>query len=353
MLIALALSLAIAAGFFGWQQSRRVPEARKAPVDRTAVPVRVVLAATGSVRDSFAVVGSSNAWRDVDILAEGSGIVRSVTAEVGQVKRAGRPLLKIDDEVAASALRKAKVNRELALRDFERYEALRREGAVSLSSYEAMKLKYEDAAADLVAARRRFDDTSVKAPFTGIVTSRPAEVGDLVQPGMTVANMIDLSKVRIRAAVPEKQVGQIAEGMNVRVTTDVWPGRVFPAKVLSVSAKSSREHTYEVEAVMANPAGTPFRAGMFVRAAFVAPASRAALLIPRQSLVGSLRAPEAFVVSGRTARLRKLAVGSEYGGMLEVLGGIAAGDSVVVNGQHELADGTRVRVADDVFRNQR
>lgn len=353
MLIAMALLLAIAAGLLALQQPRRVPEVRKAAVDQAAVPVRVVLAATGSVRDSFAVVGTGNAWRDVDILAEGSGIVRSVTAEVGQVKRAGQQLLKIDDEVATSALRKARVNRELAVRDFERYEALRREGAVSLSSFEAMKLKHEDAEADLVAARRRFDDTSVKAPFTGTVTSRPAEVGDLVQPGMKVANMVDLSKVRIRAAVPEKQVGQIADGMNVRVTTDVWPGRVFSAKVVSVSAKSSREHTYEVEAVMANPAGTPFRAGMFVRAAFVAPASREALLIPRQSLVGSLRAPEAFVISGGVARLRKLAVGSEYGGMLEVLGGIAAGDSVVVNGQNELADGTRVRVADDAFRNGR
>lgn len=353
MIAALALSLATAAGFWALQQARRTPEMPRHAVDQAAVPVRVAIASRASVRDSFSVVGVSNAWRDVDVLAEGSGTVRSVAAEVGQVRHAGQSLLKIDDEVAASALRKARVNRELALRDFGRYEALHREGAVPLSSYEAMRLKLEDAEADLVAARRRFDDTWVKAPFTGTVTSRPAEVGDLLQPGMKVANMVDLSKIRIKAAVPEKQVGQIVEGMPVRVTTDVWPGRVFSAKVLSVSAKSSREHTYEVEAVMANPTGTPFRAGMFVKAAFVAPASREALLIPRQSLVGSIRAPEAFVVSRGSARLRKLAVGGEHGGMLEVVAGIAAGDSVVVNGQNELADGMRIRHADNAFRNGR
>ncbi len=310
----------------------------------TKVPVSVAPASKGAVRDSFAVVGVSDAWRDVDILSETSGIVRAVSSEVGQKKAAGETLLKVDDEIAASGLRKARVNRELAMRDFERYRNLETEGAVSVTSYEARKLKLEDAEADLVAAQRRYRDTAIKAPVTGTVTSRLVDVGALVQPGMKVANMVDLSRVRIKSSVPEKQVPLLSEGMAVQVTTDLYPGTVFHAAISSISAKSSRDHTYQVESIMENPKGTPFRAGMFARTAFVGGTVRHSLLIPRQALVGSIRNPEVFVVNRGVVHLVRLVVGAEPGTSIEVLQGLNSGDIVVVSGQNELGDGSQVTI---------
>ena len=335
--------VAVASAF--WLFQRKPTDKEKGSRDfMTKVPVSVSVVSKASVRDSFAVVGISDAWRDVDILSETSGIVRVVSSEVGQKMSAGETLLKIDDEVAASALRKAMVNRQLAKRDFERYSNLQREGAVAVSSYEAMNLKLEDAEADLVVARRRYRDTAIKAPIAGTVTSRTVEVGELVQPGMKVANMVDLSKIRIRSEIPEKQVSRLAEGMPVQVTTDVWPGRVFRASIATISAKSMRGHTYEVETIMENPKETPFRAGMFARTAFVGSQPHDAVLIPRQALVGSVRNPEVYVVIHGQARRTRLAVGSESGNRLEVLQGLRPGDVVVVSGQNELDDGSPVSV---------
>ncbi|HWQ26461.1 MAG TPA: efflux RND transporter periplasmic adaptor subunit, partial [Chlorobaculum sp.] len=166
----------------------------------------------------------------------------------------------------------------------------------------------------------------------------------LLQPGTKVAGMVDLSKVRIKSAVPEKQVSRLSEGSPVLVTTDVYPGRVFHGTISTVSAKSYRDHTYQVEIIMDNPKDTPFRAGMFARTAFVAGTMREALIIPRQALVGSVRSPEVFVVSKGIARLRKVAVGQELGGNLEVIQGVAPGDSVIVSGQNELSDGLPIIV---------
>ncbi|TNJ40361.1 efflux RND transporter periplasmic adaptor subunit [Chlorobaculum thiosulfatiphilum] len=347
-IIAVALFVAVSAvAFLALQRKPETatPVRASQPSATTAIAVSVEPAAVASVRDSLSLVALVEAWRDVDLHAETSGIVRSVSSEVGQKMAAGQPLFKVDDEVAASALRKARVNRELARRDFERYSSLLKEGAVAASSAEAMRLKLEDAEADLVSARRRVEDTAIKAPFAGVVTSRLVEVGDLVQPGMKVANMVDLSKLKIVSSLPEKQVSLIAEGMPVQVTTDVWPGKEFLAKVLSVSAKSSRDHTYRVESVMENPKETPFRAGMFARSAFVGGSSREALLIPRRALTGSIAAPEVFVVSGGRARLKKIVAGGEYGTRVEVLQGLAAGDRVVVSGQSDLDDGSPVTVS--------
>ena len=343
MATVVALIASIAGGFWFFQHQPRQQGQRERQFT-TKIPVTVSTVGKGTVRDSFALVGISKAWRDVDILSETSGVVRSVSSEVGQRKAAGSVLLKVDDEVAASALRKATVNRELANRDFERYRNLQQEGAVAVSSYEAMRLKLEDAEADLTAARRRHSDTAIKAPIDGTVTSRLVEIGNLVQPGMKVANMVDLSRVKIVVSVPEKQVHLISEGMPVQVTSDVWPGKVFSAAVTSISARSSKEHTYQVEAVMDNPKQTPFRSGMFARAAFVGKETRQSLLIPRRALVGSLGTPEVFVVRQGVARLVKLVAGAEQGSGLEVLQGLQQGDQVVVSGQNELADGSAVTV---------
>ena len=346
-IIAVVLLAVVAAAAFLALSRKPEPAkpARESQPSSMAIAVSVEAASVAPVRDSLSVVALVEAWRDVDIHAETSGIVRSVSSEVGQKKAAGQPLLKVDDEVAASALRKARVNRELARRDFERFSSLLKEGAVAVSSSEAMRLKLEDAEADLVAARRRAEDTAIKAPFAGVVTARLVEVGDLVQPGMKVANMVDLSKLKIVSSIPEKQVASIIEGMPVQVTTDVWPGKVFRAKVQSVSAKSSRDHTYRVESVMDNPKETPLRAGMFARTAFVGSSSRQALLIPRRVLTGSIANPEVFVVTGGRARLKKIVAGGEYGSSIEVLQGLAAGERVVVSGQSDLDDGAAVTVA--------
>ena len=343
MMMVVALIAAIASGFWLFQQRPHKQEQRKREFT-TSVPVTVAAVGKGAVRDSFSVVGVSDAYRDVDILSETSGIVRTVSAEVGQMKPAGAVLLKVDDEVAASGLRKAEVNREIASRDFERYRNLQQEGAVALSSYESKHMKLADAEADLVAARRRLHDTAIKAPIAGTVTSRLVESGDLVQPGMKVANMVDLSRVRIRTSVPEKQVPLLSEGMPVQVTSDVFPGRVFRAVITTISAKSSKDHTYQVEAVMDNPKDAPFRAGMFARTAFVGGTTRQSLLIPRQALIGSLGTPEVYVVTKGQARKVRLVVGTESGNRLEILQGLSQGDLVVISGQNELGDGSAVTV---------
>jgi len=341
LIVPLMIVIAAAFWFFQQQKGRSKPEKAEFQV---RVPVSISLVDKASIRDSFAVVGVSEAFRDVEVYSEVAGLVRKVTAEVGQKKNAGAVLLKVDDELQASAWRKARAAHEQAKLDLRRYGNLHREGAVALSSFEGAKLRFEDAEAEMIAARRRYQDTGIKSPIAGTVTSRLVDVGEMVQPGMKVANVVDVSKVRIKVAVPEKLVVRLAEGEEVRVTTDVYPGRTFQGAVSTISGKAARDHTYEVEVVMDNPAETPFRAGMFTRIAFVDRTLREALILPRQALVGSIREPKVFLVRNGKATLRTIVVGQELQNTLEVLEGLAPGDSVVTSGQNELGEGTPVSV---------
>ncbi|ABL65091.1 efflux transporter, RND family, MFP subunit [Chlorobium phaeobacteroides DSM 266] len=337
------LLLAVVSLLFWWMQSGHKSDKMESGYSGN-FPVMAEIVRVASVRDSFGVTGSVQALRDVEVFSETSGIVRKAYVEVGEKKQAGAVLFQVDDELQASAERKARLACIQAKRDYERYANLYQEGAVALGSVEPLKLKLDDAEADLITAGRKYRDTKIKMPVSGTVTARFVEEGEMVQPGVKVANVVDLSQLKIRFYLSEKQVLMVSSGSLIKITSDLYPGRIFAATLFSLSGKAGRDHTFEAEARMENPQATPFRSGMFVRVSASGAAERQSVVIPRAALAGSILNPQVFVVNLGTARVRNIVAGSSYGTSIEVLSGLVPGDSVVTSGQNELHDGMQVSV---------
>ncbi|NTW11079.1 MAG: efflux RND transporter periplasmic adaptor subunit, partial [Chlorobiaceae bacterium] len=225
------------------------PREKEKTLDRKyfdRIPVSVVSATKAAVRDSFSTVGTVEAFREADIFSESEGIVRTVSADPGERKMSGEGLFSVDNELQAALLKKANAHYRQATRDFERYKNLHAEGAVSLSSFETVQLQREEAQADYIAANRRYGDTRIKAPFSGVVTSRFVEQGELVRPGMKVAHMLDLSKVKIVIYVPERQIMKFSEGALLSVTSDLFPKERFSGKVSAVSEGADFRSDYRI-----------------------------------------------------------------------------------------------------------
>ncbi|NTW82866.1 MAG: efflux RND transporter periplasmic adaptor subunit [Chlorobiaceae bacterium] len=323
------------------------PRVKQTTIDRKyfdRIPVSVDPVSKAAIRDSFSTVGTVQAFREADIFSESEGLVRTVAAAPGDRKEASEALFTIDNELQAALLRKAEARYKQADRDFERYKNLHAEGAVSLSSFEAVQLQREEAQADFTAASRKYSNTRIKAPFSGVVTSRFVEQGELVHEGTKVAHMLDLSKVKIIIFVPERQIMKFQEGTALSVTSDIYPKEQFSGKVNAVSDKAGRDHTYRVEVVMENPSGSRFRSGMFARVIHDGGSERQALLVPRTALVSGIRNPEVFIVHNGKAWLKPLVAGLELQQQIEVVEGLSAADSVVVSGQGELQNGSAVVV---------
>lgn len=315
-------------------------------VDKVAdrIPVSVAEVTKTAVRDSFSLVGTVEAFREADIFSESGGLVRHVSAEPGVSKKAGEALFVLDDELAAARHRKADAHYRQSKRDAERYKNLYSEGAVALSAFETAQLQFEEAEAEFIAATRKFADTKVKAPFSGVVTARFVEQGELVQEGKRVAQMVDMSKVKVIIFVPEREIIKFVPGTLLRVTSDLYPGQIFSGRVTTASDKAGRDHTFRVEVVMQNSAKELFRSGMFARVLYTGSGDRQVLVVPRVALVSGIRRPELFVVRNGKAVLKSFVAGVELEKFLEVLGGLSAGDSVVISGQNELHDGSDVVV---------
>ncbi|TLU84249.1 MAG: efflux RND transporter periplasmic adaptor subunit [Chlorobium sp.] len=325
------------------------PREKQKTIDRKyfdRIPVSVDPVSKAAVRDSFSTVGTVQAFREADIYSESEGLVRTVSASPGDRKKASEALFTIDNELQTALLRKAEAHYKQANRDFERYKNLHAEGAVSLSSFEAIQLQREEALADFTAASRKYSNTRIKAPFSGVVTSRFVEQGELVREGTKVAHMLDLSRVKIIIFVPEHQVMKFREGDVLAVTSDLYPKEQFSGTVNAVSDKAGRDHTYQVEVLMDNTSGNRFRSGMFARVIYNGGTERQALLVPRTALVSGIRKPEVYIVHNGKAYLKHLVAGLDLQQRIEVLEGLSPSDSVVVSGQDELQNGAAVVIID-------
>ena len=310
----------------------------------TSIPVSVVKATKQQLSENLSLVGTIVANNDVAIVSEISGRVTGVRANVGDYKPAGSILIQVDDELKSAAFATAEVNYQRAKRDLERYQSLEEENAVSKWQKETAWQNFKVAEAQYIVARRQLKDTKITTPISGIVTSRPVDVGTMVKDNTVVANVVDVSRLKVKLNVAEKDAFKLKAGDAVEVTTDVYPAVKFAAKVSTISAKADEAHTYPVEIVLANNKQHPLRAGMFGRVLFTSIGRPEVISIPRQALIGSLKNPQVFVVDQNVARLRTIVVGGETGTDIGVTSGLRDGDLVVVNGQNNLKDNTAVEI---------
>lgn len=309
-----------------------------------SVPVTVSIATKQQINDSHSLEGTIAANNDVAVVSETQGKITGVEAEIGQYKTAGSVLIQIDDELKKANLASAETNYEKAQKDLERFESLSKENAATDQQVESERLAKKAAEAQYITSRREYTDTKICTPISGIVTARPYDIGAYIQKGTVVANVIDISRLKVKLNIAESDVFRLKVGDKVEVGTDVYPGIVFTGQVHTISSKGDDAHTYPVEVILENNNSHPLKAGMFARVTFSTLSHDRSLTIPRGALIGSVKHAQVFVVSNGIAHLRDIVLGNEYGASFEVLKGLNESDTLVNNGQNNLKDNTSVTI---------
>ena len=244
------------------------------------VPVTVATVTRQKVQEVLSLVGTITANNDVNVVSETQGRVTAVRAKVGDFVSAGTVLVQVDDELKRAALTASEVNYEKAKRDYERYQALLKKNTITVAQLDASRLAFKSAESQYTVARRQFTDTRITTPIAGYVTARPVDIGAMVQPGMTVANVVDITTLKARLNVAEREVFKLKQGDRVEVTTEVYPGVRFDGKIQSIASKGDEAHTYPVEVVLQNSKEHPLKAGMFGRITFTSVNVEESLTIP-------------------------------------------------------------------------
>jgi membrane fusion protein, multidrug efflux system len=313
------------------------------------VNVEVLLLQPEPFEDMITITGTVEAERDVTVAAEESGVIREVFVDKGRRVRAGQPIARIDDRVLRAQYDQARSEAALARETFERQRRLWEDERIgSEMNYLRARYAAETAEATVRMLAARLDRAVVRAPIAGVLDARTVEVGSMVGPGTPVGRIIDIDTLKVTGGVPERYAGEIRSGTVATVTFENMGNTEFAGTSRFVGA-SVNEHnrTFAVEVAIPN-AGGMLKPGMVARVRLARGRTDEALVVPREAV---LRAEHGYVVytvverdGQRTAQATPVTPGPGAGNRVVIEAGLAAGDQVVIVGQHQVAAGDLVQV---------
>jgi len=174
---------------------------------------------------------------------------------------------------------------------------------------------------------------TIAAPSSGTITMLAVRRGMSVGSGQTLAEITALNPVWLEAAVPESQAGDVSIGQTVRAALTAYPGELFTGRITAILPSAQADsRTLTVRAELPNP-GLRLRPGMFAQVT-LSPEPREALLIPVEAVIRTGRRNLVMLAQNKGGFIpAEVRIGREAGGQIEVLGGLAPGEKVVVSGQ--------------------
>ncbi|TPE43023.1 efflux RND transporter periplasmic adaptor subunit [Pontibacter mangrovi] len=342
----IAVLVALGAIGFTLMNNKKEMAATAAIAERKSEAIPVVLTAPkmGAVDKSFTAQGTFVPEQDLTLLSETQGQVTKLYKDNGDRVRAGEALAQVDAQLLRAELVRAQANYTKSKRDLERFENLAAGDAITKRQLEEARLGFSNAEANLITAKKRLADATIKAPISGKINEKFIEVGSFLNPGTKLFNIVNVDNLKMNVKVSEGQVLLIREGEKVKVAADAGNGEAFEGTVKAIAAKGDNSLNYNVELQISNTAGNPLKAGMYGTAFFEVADQGEALLLEREALVGSIQHPQVYVVKNGSAFLKDIKVGSTHGKKVEVTGGLEEGEQVVQSGQINLKNGTKVTV---------
>jgi membrane fusion protein, multidrug efflux system len=334
-------------------------EKTDAPAPVSVGRENIVVVSQGPVQRGPAISGSLRPVKEAAVRAQTSGAVLQVFAEKGQVVAAGQAIAKIDDSAirdsylsAESAVRSAEQGAALARRNAERSATLEKAGAIATRDLEAARSsatsaesQLADAQSRLALAKKQLENTTVRAPIRGIVSDRPANAGDIVQPGTALFTIVDPTNMQLEAAVPSEQLGSLRVGAPVQFTVNGYPGRTFTGKIERINPMADPA-TRQVPIYVTVPnTGNQLVAGLFAQGR-VASESRDAVRAPVNAVDASAGSTTVLRVKGGKVERVPVSVGlrDEQSEMVELTAGVMPGDTLLVGAAQSITPGTPVRI---------
>lgn len=323
--------------------------------------VEVVKVEALSLRDDAQAVGSLRARQSVMLRPELVGRITALKFKDGSPVRKGQILVQFDDQLQQAELQQMLAQLAIAQASFKRTQELVAEKFLAQQTLDTSAANLKVAQAQLALAQARLSRMAVRAPFDGTVGIRLVNVGDYVKDGTDLVALEDTRQMMVDYRLPERFGGKLKPGQPVELTLDALPGRSFKAAVEAIDPLlDANGRSIGVRAVLANTGkGAPLRSGMFARVATLFSVNDTALVVPEEAIVpqGGKQfvikavAPEAGVTLPPEVKFvslrQEVKLGVRRQGKVEIVDGVALGDTVVVAGQQRLQkDGSPLRIVE-------
>lgn len=196
-------------------------------------------------------------------------------------------------------------------------------------------------------AKETLEDTAVKSPIDGVVSSRMIDPGEMVGGAIAPFTIIQMDKVYVDVNVSEQIINKLKKGQKVDIYVSSASSTAFKGTITAISpAADERTFTYPVKIEIDNKDGL-LKPGMFAQVKFEVDTVKGALIIPREAILTEGDINNVYIVEGETAKKVKVRLGLDNGKEAEVIDGLTEGMQMVIKGQEYLVDGGKIKVVEN------
>jgi RND family efflux transporter MFP subunit len=355
------LAIIISIGFLAACRGKDEAAGAK-PAAAVATPVKVVKIFKQTISETLTYTGTFEAGQKINITPETAGKVAKIYVDEGHFVAAGQLLAELDTESIRLQLKQAEAGLAVAEANFknteknkERMDRLLAEKAVSEQQHEQVKLGYDaakaqldQAQAGLNLARHYLDASIMRAPFAGVVASKNAQVGDVINPMMGgfspvagVLTLMEYSRIKMILDASPAEVARIKRGQTAHVTSSSLAGREFQGTVTLINQTAdASSKKFKVEVSVAN-ADQALRPGTFGQVVLEVSTKDSVLALPQKAIIDN---KYVFLAEGGKALRREVSLGLQNKDIVEIVGGLKEGDVVIVEGNYGLSDGSPIEI---------
>ncbi len=325
-----------------------------------AIPVKVSSINANVNKPFFTASGKIEAVDNTTLSTRTSGYVDHIYVKVGDKVKKGDLLISINN--ADLKAKRAQVNAgiietkaayNIAKKDYNRYKNLFAKNSASQKEMDDMTANFEMAKARLEAANEmmneinaQFKYVDIKAPFSGVVTTKFIETGDLANPGMPLISVESPEKFDVTVMVAESEISQVIKETTVEVLVKSID-KTLSGVVTEVSTSANNTGGQYLVKITLNKTDAAILSGMYTNVKFPSNKKSAInkVLIPMDIIVKNGQLSGVYTVSqNNTAILRWLRLGKTFGDEIEVLSGLNANEQYIVSANGKLYNGAKLTV---------
>ncbi|NQW81083.1 MAG: efflux RND transporter periplasmic adaptor subunit [Polaromonas sp.] len=344
-----------------WYQNQPSKSLAEAPLTSAPAPgpqggtgkpsVEVARVEIKKLVDDAQAVGSLRSRQGVVLRPEISGRITQLNFRDGDRVKAGQLLVQLDDRLPMAQVQQAQAELSIAVANHKRNQDLVEQNFISRRTVDESAAALQVGEAKLALAHATAARLKILAPFDGLAGIRLVNVGDYLKDGADIVNIEDIEAIFVDYRLPERFQSKVRRGQTATVELDALPGRKFTAVLQAIDPLiDANGRSVGVRACIDNRR-LQLRPGMFARVNTVFGQRDDARVIPEEAIVP--QAGKQFVIKllpgpdaqGFVTQRVEVKVGQRMPGKVEILDGLAVGDTVVTAGQQRVQrDGSAVRV---------
>lgn len=329
-----------------------------------------------NVNAVFAYSGTFEPNKETKISSELQGKINEVLVDVGSVVHKGQTLIRLDNSLLQQQLNAINVqignaeneySVQLAAnqilieglrQDVQRYTILSQADAIQGIQLEKANLQLKTAENQRLAISHKsglktaeaqrnniveqINKTTIKAPFSGVVTAKLSEVGAFAAPGAPLLQITDISSLRFTVNVPESELGKFKLNQSYSVIADTYSEISLTGKAMMIGSKANMGSSFPIQLSVINTSDLKIKSGMFGKVNLENATQEKGIVIPMSAIVGSTNQPQIYLIKNGKSVLQNITISKNIQNKAVVSSGLSEGDVIVTNGSINLFDGANV-----------